>query len=450
MTDDLDRLLEQSAERFRMSSEVPARLVRRIAVRRAVAAGVLTVVLVGAGTGAVFGISALEGRDANPPVANEDADDIVAGDVPDVARVLCTEDGATAVTPQVRPRDDGIHIEIDNRTDKRMFYIRDAELSDGNQGGGLKPHAIEKVVSTLPPGMILVGCFENDRTTPYSEVAGQGFAELTIVDPESKWVPVEPSCAIPERMEWDVRVEDAPENPDYVEMARAHIDSLDEEDQLLPAGYRDTPWHSAALLTVMRDDDAIASLSFWPGTGYMTISVQTCSEGGLEAPEDSDPEPVGDSNAWQFYTDTEDGYSIGYPETWYRAEESLTLKLHDPKELVSLATYELTYRDTGCDHLPGSALEDLAADDAFVSIQERVGDVTDYPPRPEDFETSAEPVGGFMCTPEGVEVYWMSFRDAGRGFYALLALGSQVSQATRDEAWEVLNSFEPSTGDRHG
>ena len=150
-------------------------------------------------------------------------------------------------------------------------------------------------------------------------------------------------------------------------------------------------------------------------------------------------------------------FSIRYTSDWFRAEESLTPDLGDPKELVSLGTFPLEYRESDCAHLPGSAFEDMGLTDAFVTIQERQGgDLSDYQPRPLDLQrTFLQPSEGFECAPSDVRVYWMPFRDDSRAFYGLVAFGLGASAKTQEAAWAVMNSFsttieprpDPSEGD---
>ena len=438
--DDLGHLLKQAGEGFTMSGELPRRLRRKIAVRRMAGAGILGLVLIAAGAGTVLAFSSFEGSGSSPPA--QDGDNEVESDVPDIARVVCTESGARAATPEVRPQEDGIHIRIDNQTDKRAFYVRDGDLADGNHGGRLAPYSPEEVVSTFPPGRILVGCFENGNATPYSEIAGQGFAELAVVDPESIWVPAEPACPVPDRIKWETEFEGEWEAGDYEGVARMHL-GLAEDDGFRPAGYPESQWKVGPSYSVIRDGRVIAIVSF-PGFEPSTMWVQTCPEGGLEPGDDDEPQPVADSNSWVIYTDSEHRFSIGYPETWYRARESLTPRLGEPQEMVALATFDLVYREGDCLHMPSSALADVGSDDAFVTIQEGGGkDLEAYRARPDEFPGDAEPVEGFMCTPEQLEAYWLNFRDSGRAFYALVVLGPEAPSEVRAQAWEVLNSFEP-------
>jgi hypothetical protein len=56
---------------------------------------------------------------------------------------------------------------------------------------------------------------------------------------------------------------------------------------------------------------------------------------------------------------------VELPPGRQRATVSLTPGLVDPREVLSVATFPLRYRPTRCDHVPGSALEDLGPRKGF-------------------------------------------------------------------------------------
>jgi hypothetical protein len=134
-------------------------------------------------------------------------------------------------------------------------------------------------------------------------------------------------------------------------------------------------------------------------------------------------------------------FSIRYPGSWYRARSSLTPNLGSPHELLSIGTRPLQYRGTDCAHLPKSALQDLTATDSFITVEEGGG--PGFPARPLDFRSSARPVESFECVARRapLNVYWLTFRDSGRKFYALVAIGKRASAAVRSQTWNALNSF---------
>ena len=95
----------------------------------------------------------------------------------------------------------------------------------------------------------------------------------------------------------------------------------------------------------------------------------------------------------QLVTDQTHGLAVELPPVWERASASLTPGLGDPREVLSVATFPLRYRPTGCAHVAGSALDDLGERDAFVTLQERGLDPDsgwrDFPPRPAHFRAAA-------------------------------------------------------------
>jgi hypothetical protein len=141
------------------------------------------------------------------------------------------------------------------------------------------------------------------------------------------------------------------------------------------------------------------------------------------------------------------GLQVRLPSRWQPAREVLTPGLEDPREVLAVATFPLRYRRTACSHVAGSALEDLASDDAFVTLQERGLDRgsawLDFPERPAHFGPQ---LGGASeasaCVPSAhFTDHWFGFTAQGRHFHADVAFGPQVSASTRAEAWEILDSL---------
>jgi hypothetical protein len=141
------------------------------------------------------------------------------------------------------------------------------------------------------------------------------------------------------------------------------------------------------------------------------------------------------------------GVTVELPPGWQRADVSLTPNLTDPREVLSVATFPLAYRQGDCAHVPASALEDLGPRDAFVTLQERGRDPGsawhDFPRRPERFGPRlGGPSEGHDCVPRArLRHHWFGFTDAGRHFHALVALGPEAPAAVQEEAWGVLDSL---------
>jgi hypothetical protein len=149
---------------------------------------------------------------------------------------------------------------------------------------------------------------------------------------------------------------------------------------------------------------------------------------------------------WVEYRDLNAGLAVRYPEDWHRADARLTPNLHDPREVLSLGTFPLRAGGDRCSHMPVRALEDFGPTDAFISIQERANPgENEFRPRPV-FRAPDELRTGRFCVPDPHRADdWLFFSDNGRGFYAIVALGTHASAQTRRELAEVLNSlrFEP-------
>lgn len=152
-------------------------------------------------------------------------------------------------------------------------------------------------------------------------------------------------------------------------------------------------------------------------------------------------------------TDTVHGITVELPQDWQRATVSLTPHLTDPREVLSVGTFPLRYRETRCAQVPGSALEDLGPTDAFITLEERGldpgSDWPDFPPRPAHFgpqgtDTNAD---AQPCSPGArFTNYWFGFTDAGRHFHVLVAFGPNVTDARRGEAWRLLDSLKIDPG----
>jgi hypothetical protein len=144
-------------------------------------------------------------------------------------------------------------------------------------------------------------------------------------------------------------------------------------------------------------------------------------------------------------TTTANGLTVALPAGWQSAHESLTPHLTDPREQLAVGTYPLRYRETGCAHVPGSALEDLGPTDAFVELEERgIGaSASGFPARPEHFgPTLGSRSEASGCVPSArFEDHWFTFSDAGRRFHVRVAFGPDAPQAIRRQAWAILDSL---------
>jgi hypothetical protein len=125
---------EERASEMSLPETIPHRTLTR-ARRLTLVVGAVAMSLAVAGALGAYAVTNLTETGSPAPPAGRVAD------LPSTAEVICTDAGATAVTPVVRPQRDGVHIVFDNRTDRREFYVRAAAASEPNQGGTLARNA---------------------------------------------------------------------------------------------------------------------------------------------------------------------------------------------------------------------------------------------------------------------------------------------------------------------
>jgi hypothetical protein len=139
-------------------------------------------------------------------------------------------------------------------------------------------------------------------------------------------------------------------------------------------------------------------------------------------------------------------HSVSYPSSWHRASRSLTPHLSDPHEILTLGTSRLPLGGPRCAQVPVNALEAVGVTGALITIQERAPASTDggFPPRPKHFQLRPTPsleIPSCLARNERPRMTWIAFRDHGRHFYALIALGRQATSRTREQAERILESL---------
>jgi hypothetical protein len=138
-----------------------------------------------------------------------------------------------------------------------------------------------------------------------------------------------------------------------------------------------------------------------------------------------------------------DGARYVLPAGWRAAPRSLTPQLINPRQLLVAGTGPLPPGGP-CAHLPSAALEAMRARDVLVSVQERLGSPSAFPPRPAhvrpsgDTRSEAQDCAGPRPR---FSSYWFGFRDGGRGFHVLVAIGHDASPARKREAFALLDSL---------
>ena len=152
------------------------------------------------------------------------------------------------------------------------------------------------------------------------------------------------------------------------------------------------------------------------------------------------------SPGWVSFRSVRYHYSVSYPSSWHRARRSLTPHLSDPHEILTVGTGRLPVGGPRCAQVPVNALEAVGATGALVSIQERAPVNADggFPPRPSHFQLRPTPsleISACLAPHGRPRLSWIAFRDHGRHFYALVAVGRRATSRTRAEAARVLDSL---------
>jgi len=139
-----------------------------------------------------------------------------------------------------------------------------------------------------------------------------------------------------------------------------------------------------------------------------------------------------------------DGVTYRVPVSWHVAPRSLTPHLTNPHELFTAGTGRLAARPARCAHMPSAALAAMGPDDVLVTVQERFGSDRAFPPRPRRFDVEGTPRSeAEECAGENpaFRSHWFGFRDRGRGFHVLVAVGRSASDARVRAAMGILDSM---------
>ena len=189
--------------------------------------------------------------------------------LPDVARVVCDENGARLETTSVRPQPDGIHFEIVNETgSERSVAIQNAQGTGTGMGvpAGTSTHVVD-----VEPGALTVAC-----TDPATE-PGAGEA-LEVVDEDGIWVSTRLGCAEQFSQVVDYIQGASGETTDPIEAAKKAVEGfgLEPDDVFERAGYPDT---DTTRVRMVRDGEPSAVVDLIDdGTGKWLVSMVTgCS-----------------------------------------------------------------------------------------------------------------------------------------------------------------------------
>jgi hypothetical protein len=194
-------------------------------------------------------------------------------DTQGVAEIICEADGSTTIlTPRVLVQPDGVHVHTVSHLDEPAEII---DLSHDVDPGETE------WVSHTPPGTVETAC------NPFSQ-HDSGEAPPTvpveILDPDGIYVTGEIQCSgtssagIGDFAEAPLDVGPVP-----LGEARAAIRGLDDDDQLLHAGY---PKQRDASVIVRRHGQIVASFGFvtFDGQEWVIEGSQICTSSGLSYP----------------------------------------------------------------------------------------------------------------------------------------------------------------------
>lgn len=139
-----------------------------------------------------------------------------------------------------------------------------------------------------------------------------------------------------------------------------------------------------------------------------------------------------------------DGITYRVPPGWHVASRSLTPHLLNPREVLTVGTGRLATRPVHCAMVPSGALAAMRPADVLVTVQERFGSDRTFPPRPGHFTLGPAPgIEADQCAgPHPAFVgHWWGFRQGGRGFHVLVAVGRSASHARVNQALAILDSL---------
>jgi hypothetical protein len=138
-----------------------------------------------------------------------------------------------------------------------------------------------------------------------------------------------------------------------------------------------------------------------------------------------------------------DGVTYTVPSGWHAAHGSLTPHLTNPREVLTVGTGPLPAGGR-CAQFPSAALAAMRSTDGLVTVQERYGDVRSFPARPRHFalNTPVDQSEAVTCANNrAIRTYWFEFREHGRGFHVLVAIGVSAPLARVSQALAVLDSL---------
>jgi hypothetical protein len=192
--------------------------------------------------------------------------------LPDVAEVVCDGDGTRILTASVRPRPDGVHVIVENRTEKGVTFVigrlvpqpvdgvEQLTLPSGEHlvfgewaskgNNSVAAGAEEAQAWVVEPGPAAVWCLrKGQQGDPADVVTG-----LSVVDAERLYAPADLSCMV---HSYEIALPADPADP--VQAASESVSGLLEDDVVTYGGY---PHQPRPIVRILRGDQAIAVVHF--------------------------------------------------------------------------------------------------------------------------------------------------------------------------------------------
>jgi len=189
--------------------------------------------------------------------------------LPEVARLVCDENGVRVETPSIKPQADGVHFEVVNETDgERSLAIESAQGTGVGMG---VPAGDSTQILDVEPGDVTVSCSDP------SVEPGAG-ESLEVVDEDGVWVSTRLECEEQFSQVVDYIQGATGETTDPLQAAKKAVEGfqLEADDTFERAGYPET---ETARVRMLRDGEPIAVVDLIDdGTGKWLVSMVTgCS-----------------------------------------------------------------------------------------------------------------------------------------------------------------------------
>lgn len=204
-------------------------------------------------------------------------------DAPTVAEIVCGQDGAVALTPEVQPRRDGIHLRIYNYGgDRGEFYLVGAD--GGNEIGDLPADDVRTNVSTFGPGGLQVGCTGYAGSFSYDGPGSERHARITIVDPYDLWTEPDLECGDGRKRPKIPTGRPVPDSPGSREpfeaLIRRFLPGVEDDDVVERPLYPESEF-KIETRTVVRNGRRIARVYFFSDDSVWTLSPYVCPDSGI-------------------------------------------------------------------------------------------------------------------------------------------------------------------------